>query len=101
GVHGRAARLHRGVPARSARRAPRTQLGAGVGGPAGGGRAGPPRGPRGGGGGGAGGRGAVSGGRVVVTDVDGCLLDAATYSWDAARPAIEALKQRGIPLVLC
>jgi mannosyl-3-phosphoglycerate phosphatase len=43
----------------------------------------------------------VNAGRVVVTDLDGCLLDPATYRWDAARPAIEALKQRGIPLVLC
>jgi len=39
--------------------------------------------------------------RVVVTDLDGCLLDAATYEWDAARPALDALKRRGIPLVLC
>ena len=39
--------------------------------------------------------------RVVVTDLDGCLLDAATYRWEAARPALEALRRRGIPLVLC
>lgn len=39
--------------------------------------------------------------RVVVTDLDGCLLDAATYSWEAARPSLEALRARGIPLVLC
>ncbi len=39
--------------------------------------------------------------QVVVTDLDGCLLDAATYEWDAARPALDALKRRGIPLVLC
>jgi mannosyl-3-phosphoglycerate phosphatase len=39
-------------------------------------------------------------GRVVVSDVDGCLLDAA-YRWEAARPALETLKKRGIPLVLC
>jgi mannosyl-3-phosphoglycerate phosphatase len=39
-------------------------------------------------------------GRVVVTDVDGCLLDE-TYRWEPARPALDALKKRGIPLVLC
>ena len=40
-------------------------------------------------------------GRVVVTDLDGCLLDATTYRWEAARPALDALRRRGIPLVLC
>jgi mannosyl-3-phosphoglycerate phosphatase len=40
-------------------------------------------------------------GRVVVTDLDGCLLDPKTHRWEAARPALLALKQRGIPLVLC
>jgi len=39
--------------------------------------------------------------RVVVTDLDGCLLDAATYRWEPARPALDALRRRGIPLVLC
>lgn len=39
--------------------------------------------------------------RVVVTDLDGCLLDAETYSFEAARPALAALSERGIPLVLC
>lgn len=39
--------------------------------------------------------------RVVVTDLDGCLLDATTYRWEAARPSLDALRQRGIPLVLC
>ena len=38
--------------------------------------------------------------RVVVTDLDGCLLDGA-YRWDKARPALETLKRRSIPLVLC
>lgn len=38
---------------------------------------------------------------MVVTDLDGCLLDAATYSFEAARPALALLKRRGIPLVLC
>jgi mannosyl-3-phosphoglycerate phosphatase len=40
-------------------------------------------------------------GRVVVTDLDGCLLDPKTYRWEAARPALDELKRRGIPLVLC
>jgi mannosyl-3-phosphoglycerate phosphatase len=39
--------------------------------------------------------------KVVVTDLDGCLLDAASYRWDAARPALALLKRREIPLVLC
>jgi mannosyl-3-phosphoglycerate phosphatase family protein len=39
--------------------------------------------------------------RVVVTDLDGCLLDASTYAWEPARPALAALKRRKIPLVLC
>ena len=37
---------------------------------------------------------------VVVTDLDGTLLDHDSYRWDAARPALDALKARGIPLIL-
>lgn len=37
---------------------------------------------------------------VVFTDLDGTLLDHETYSWDAARPAIERLKNREVPWVL-
>ncbi len=37
---------------------------------------------------------------VVFSDLDGTLLDHETYSFDAARPALEALKSRGIPLIL-
>ena len=36
---------------------------------------------------------------VVVTDLDGCLLDARTYEWAAALPALDTLKRRAIPLV--
>jgi mannosyl-3-phosphoglycerate phosphatase len=36
---------------------------------------------------------------IVVTDLDATLLDDA-YSWQAAAPAIAALRARGIPLVL-
>lgn len=38
---------------------------------------------------------------VVFTDLDGTLLDAATYSFDAAREGLQALRERGIPLIIC
>lgn len=37
---------------------------------------------------------------VVFTDLDGTLLDHDTYSFDAALPALAALKAQAIPLVL-
>jgi mannosyl-3-phosphoglycerate phosphatase len=37
---------------------------------------------------------------LVATDLDACLLDHHTYSFDEARPALEALKARGDPIVL-
>ncbi|MDE3164821.1 MAG: HAD hydrolase family protein [Acidobacteriota bacterium] len=37
---------------------------------------------------------------LVFTDLDGTLLDHATYSWDAARPALEHLRRSGIPWVI-
>jgi mannosyl-3-phosphoglycerate phosphatase len=37
---------------------------------------------------------------LVATDLDGCLLDEETYSWAPAAPALAALRERGIPLVL-
>lgn len=37
---------------------------------------------------------------IVFTDLDGTLLDHETYSFEPARPALEQLKARGIPLVL-
>lgn len=37
---------------------------------------------------------------VIFTDLDGSLLDAKTYSFDAAREALEALRARGVPLIL-
>ncbi|MCB2226009.1 MAG: HAD-IIB family hydrolase [Desulfarculaceae bacterium] len=40
-------------------------------------------------------------GLVVFSDLDGTLLDHHTYSWEAARPALEALSAGGTPLVLC
>ena len=38
---------------------------------------------------------------VVFSDLDGCLLDRRTFSADAARPAVDALEEAGIPLVFC
>jgi mannosyl-3-phosphoglycerate phosphatase len=38
---------------------------------------------------------------LVFTDLDGTLLDHATYSFEAAAPALLELKERGIPLILC
>ena len=37
---------------------------------------------------------------VVFTDLDGTLLDADTYSWASATPALEVLHASGIPLIL-
>jgi mannosyl-3-phosphoglycerate phosphatase len=39
--------------------------------------------------------------RVVVSGIDGGLLDARTKDCDPARPAIAALARLGVPLVLC
>jgi mannosyl-3-phosphoglycerate phosphatase len=38
---------------------------------------------------------------VLVTDLDGCLLDEETYSHDEAGPALGALRESGALLVLC
>ncbi len=38
---------------------------------------------------------------VVFTDLDGTLLEHETYSWAPARPALERLSRRGVPLILC
>ena len=38
---------------------------------------------------------------IVITDLDGCLLDAVTYAWEPAREALDALRARGIPVVPC
>lgn len=38
---------------------------------------------------------------VIYSDLDGTLLDEATSSWAAARPALDRLRAAGIPLVLC
>jgi mannosyl-3-phosphoglycerate phosphatase len=38
---------------------------------------------------------------VVFTDLDESLLDRERYSFDEARPALEEVRRRGIPLILC
>ena len=37
---------------------------------------------------------------VIFTDLDGTLLDRETYTWEAARPALDRVKRQGIPWVL-
>lgn len=37
---------------------------------------------------------------IVFTDLDGTLLDHHDYSWDAARPALQQLADRGAPVIL-
>ena len=38
---------------------------------------------------------------VVFSDLDESLLDRETYRFEEARPALEEIRRRGIPLVLC
>jgi len=38
---------------------------------------------------------------VVFSDLDGTLLDPASYSHEAAEPALEALRRQQVPLVMC
>lgn len=38
---------------------------------------------------------------IIFTDFDGTLLDYSTYSFKAAMPALDLLKERNIPLVIC
>ncbi len=40
-------------------------------------------------------------GWVVFTDLDGTLLDADTYRYDAAQPALQRLRELAIPLIIC
>ncbi|WP_440951627.1 mannosyl-3-phosphoglycerate phosphatase [Methanococcoides sp. FTZ1] len=40
-------------------------------------------------------------GYIVFTDLDGTLVDHDTYSYEAARPALNLLKQKAIPLIFC
>ena len=36
---------------------------------------------------------------LAFSDLDGTLLDAETFAWESARPGLDALHRRGIPLV--
>ena len=38
---------------------------------------------------------------IIVTDLDGTLLDEATYSFTDALPALHSVAKSGIPLILC
>jgi mannosyl-3-phosphoglycerate phosphatase len=38
---------------------------------------------------------------IIFTDLDGTLLDASTYSFDAAREALALIRKHHVPLVLC
>ena len=38
---------------------------------------------------------------IIFSDLDGTLLDAADYSFAPAAPALDLIRARGIPLVLC
>ncbi len=38
---------------------------------------------------------------IIFTDLDGTLLDHATYSFDPATPALQMIKQNNIPLIIC
>ena len=37
---------------------------------------------------------------VIFSDLDGTLLHPRTYSWEKARPALDAVHRKGVPLVL-
>jgi len=39
--------------------------------------------------------------KIILTDLDGTLLDHQTYDYSPARPALAKLKEKNIPLVLC
>ncbi len=38
---------------------------------------------------------------IIFSDLDGTLLDAADYSFAAAKPALAMIRERGVPLILC
>ncbi|MBZ0156500.1 MAG: HAD-IIB family hydrolase [Alphaproteobacteria bacterium] len=38
---------------------------------------------------------------IIFTDLDGTLLDDATYSYEKTLPALELLKREGIPVIFC
>ncbi len=38
---------------------------------------------------------------IIITDLDGTLLDPVSYSFQAALPALRLIKERRVPLVMC
>jgi len=38
---------------------------------------------------------------IIFTDLDGTLLDYSTYSFEAALPALQLLKEKDVPLIIC
>ncbi len=38
---------------------------------------------------------------IIFTDLDGSLLNHGDYSWEAARPALDKIRELGIPLIIC
>jgi len=38
---------------------------------------------------------------IIFTDLDGTLLDSSTYSFEKALPALDIIRQRDVPLILC
>ncbi len=46
-------------------------------------------------------RAAIKNTVIVFTDLDGTLLDHRTYGFEPARPALELIKGKKIPLILC
>lgn len=38
---------------------------------------------------------------MIVTDLDGSLLDHHTYSWEPAQPWLDRLNEQGVPVVIC
>jgi mannosyl-3-phosphoglycerate phosphatase len=38
---------------------------------------------------------------IIFSDLDDTLLSHADYSWEEAMPALETVRERGIPLILC
>lgn len=39
--------------------------------------------------------------KIIMTDLDGTLLDAKSYAYEAARPALRLAREKGIPVVFC
>jgi mannosyl-3-phosphoglycerate phosphatase len=38
---------------------------------------------------------------IIFTDLDGTLLDYSNYSFEAAMPALQLIKEKNIPLIIC